>query len=241
MPTRGPLPPIAAHALELYQKCPRRYLYREVYGLRGRSRVNSRIYRCIRQAINRAVTHMETTGTAPTDAEITTIIDSVWEEVRLDDVPYLSDYRALVQGRVQSSIQRMTDPTITVESFAHEAIVQLDEGAVTIHIDQIEQRHDGPVFLLTFAGEPKDDHRYEARTILAAHLYEQQYGAPPRVERHYPGLSDPLPISYRKDTVPSHIVKMNAALRGIKARTFPAEPENTHDCKTCPFKLICAV
>jgi hypothetical protein len=166
----------------------------------------------------------------------------VWEEVHLEDVPYPTDQRALVQARVQASIQRLADPTITVESFAHEALVQLDEGEVIIHIDQIEQRRDGPVFLLSFAGEPKDDHRYEARTILAAHLYQQRYSSPPRVERHYPGLPDPVPVSYRKDTVASHIADMNSALRGIKARLFPAQPhEGIHACKSCPFNVICAV
>lgn len=242
MPTRGPLPPIPAHELDLYLKCPRRYLYRHVYGLRGRSRVNSRIYRCIRNAIDLALGHREATGNVPNDAEITAIIDLLWQEARLEDAPYPTDQRALVQARVQASVKRIADRTITVEAFAQEAVVQLDEGEVTIYIDQIEQRQDGPVFLLTFAGEPKDDHRREARTILAAHLYQQRYDAAPRVELHYPGLPDPVPVKHRKDTVPSHIAEMNTALHGIKARSFPAAPpDGAHACKSCPFNLICAV
>jgi CRISPR/Cas system-associated exonuclease Cas4 (RecB family) len=242
VPMRGPLPPIPVHELEQYLTCPRRYLYRHVYGLQGRSHINSKIYRCIRHTIDQVIEYIKVQGVTPNDAEITMMIDIVWGKAGLGNAPYPADQRAMIQGRVQASVQRITDPTITVESFAHQAVVELDEGGVIIHIDQIEKRQNGPVFLLNFPGEYKKEHRTEARTILAAHLYQQRYDAAPCVELHYANQQDPIPVNHRKDTVSSHIAKLNTTLHGIKMRSFPVQPEDkSHTCKTCPFNLICAV
>jgi len=239
-PTVGPQPPVRDYAVRTFRKCPRRYLYQEVYGVRGHVSPYVQMHGCIRSAAQQLAELVRTSGSIPDPAMIDTLLDAAWQERGPTDIPYATEYRNQARTWLLDMAHRLGDGTATIDAVDQDIIVSLDHGAVQIRVDRIEQRADGPVYVLVRTGQPKKEHQRDERVILAAWHYQQQYATEPRVELHYPSIPYTHKVKHQKETVPRHIGEINKALRRMAAFDFPPQPD-PRECAICPFNMICSV
>ncbi|MDP9316777.1 MAG: PD-(D/E)XK nuclease family protein, partial [Chloroflexota bacterium] len=225
------------YSIRTYSRCPRQYLYDEVYGIRLEVSPYVKVHGCIRAAVQRLTERM-VTDPSPTAASIDAMLDEVWRERGLDAISYAVEYRKLALAQLFDTARALSTGTV-IEAVAQYVTIEFDAGQVQMRIDRVEQRSDGPVYVLVHTGQPKDEHKYQPRTILAAQAYKLRYGTQPRIELHYPQAGHTNLVKYREGTVENHIETIGAMLQQIADQHFPAQPERPHICVSCHFNLIC--
>lgn len=224
----GPGGRVEAWEAELYARCPRRYQYERVYGLRPSTALSP--YADFKRAVTHALAGPDT-------------LDACWREHGPDPShPHAAFYRQAAQQIVAGSAAALLSGRSTPDLIA----VALDHGTVLVRPDaQIEENGTLIWERRTFRKPPPGDAAAatapaETRVSLLQEAAERSRpSAPPVVRVRYLQTGVAFSAADKPKQRVKNLAVYDAALRGIALRVFPARPADPADCSACPYFFIC--
>lgn len=229
---------VTSTSIETYIKCPRRYLYQYGYQLYDDATPFVRMHQAIRAVVDELI-ELAQTEALPTDEEaLIHVVRHAFRRYRLENVPYTNDYFTEAFQHAQRIWQDLRiNPAITRATHQF-LIVSRPVGQVEVRIDRIEQTADGLRYVYFKSGRPGKDDQLSTRIILYA-LAAQTHHPNATLAIRYTSTDETHRVEHRKQTLETHIAKIDAALAGIAAEE--REPNYGEHCTTCPFYLLCPV
>jgi CRISPR/Cas system-associated exonuclease Cas4 (RecB family) len=223
---------VEMQALEQYLRCPRRYYYSQVLGLRGAAGQGFSHYH---QALRQTLARLEEAG-ADEDVGLRVLAEE-WRaphEAHPHEALFWERARRVVRAQARMAA---TQAPGGVSRHDAEYVVPLRAGAVRVRIDRLDQAPGTPPVAIRFhGGAPADGHRREHRTALYQAALDRAHGQG-RVAHHYllSGAVDTATAQAR--TLESRLREADEALAGIARAEFSAR--RSEECPGCPFWLIC--
>ena len=111
-----------------------------------------------------------------------------------------------------------------------------------VRLDDSEVRADGTVRISRLrTGNPRDEDRKAPRLALLRVEAGKLLGGRDKVsiELEYPATDETLTVKDGKAWEDKRVDALAGAVKGILAGRYPAEPETTRICATCPYWMIC--
>jgi hypothetical protein len=228
--------------IELYLRCPRRYEYNRVIGLAEPGANGG--YKHFHDCLQRTLAHLRQLrrrGALPATAqEAVALLDADWAEHGPCDhlhAPLYARIAAEWVGRYWAQLQAgdVTAP------WHEEMTAEIDGVPVRIKIDAAEELPDGSLRLVRHRlGRPRDDDsRAERLAVLRRAVAERvPRDREIRIELEYLSSGETVPVKAGGRYEEARVRKVEEAVRGIRARRFPATPASDDDCRTCPYWMI---
>ncbi len=232
-------PPIwTDHQINLFERCPRRFLYSHVLRLGGRRTETAfmKMHNVVSEVFNWIKTTHQTT--APTTAELATRFDLAWDAKGATNHGYADDYRNIALHLVNQLMEArgpgVTSPTAPI-------LLTRIGGNIAVTPDFITCGNGGQTVLRRIKigklrSNAFDDIEYTL-LLLAAH---QAYGESTQVEVTYltSEITTPLSITARK--LQTRTDKLQDFTERIHSGNFPAK-EDARTCPRCPHFFICGI
>jgi hypothetical protein len=100
---------------------------------------------------------------------------------------------------------------------------------------------DGVRLVRTRLGKANDEDRKAIRLAFWRVAARQTYGpdVPVTIALDYPATGDTVEVPDAGRWEKERLVKLENAVRGIRAHYFPAQPAEADECLRCPFWIIC--
>jgi DNA helicase-2/ATP-dependent DNA helicase PcrA len=234
---------LSVSAIESYQKCPQKYLFANVWGIRGGPRAATTFGNVMHTTIRQFITALLRGQPLPFD-EVELIFRREWTSAGFEDdyqeQCYLED--GLAQLRAFHTTCLAAPPDILAQE--KRFVLELENGVqVTGRMDQINRAgaSEIEVEIVDYkTGKPKTD--VHARKELQLSVYalaalEEMELEPVRLVYHSLQTNERV-IATRSEKLLNQvrgIIQEVAA--DIRAREFPAKPG--YICKTCEFRYLC--
>ena len=216
--------------IELFQGCPRRYLYQVVLGLSGDREDNG--YVRFHRAVYRVLRWMGGQAT-PVEADaLTAEFEAAWHEIGPHDHPLEALYRASAKRILDQALGRQRDGI----EFGRTLDLKLDGHTITLPIDEMERI--GQVFALRRIRTGRPPTRLDKRHLHAMMLAAGRQSLPGagRFEIQYLTTNDTVPISL-DGVIDGRLDDTRQALRDAAAGRYPPTPDD--GCPRCPHYFIC--
>lgn len=245
LPFDAPIPDtFSARALETYLRCPRRYLYEEILGLRGARddsaylEMHGCVYRVMRQ-LTTARAQGETVDAAAAAQQL----DEAWRAKGPRDHPYEPLYRAAAETLVASAVEEAEHRHALETQIRPEWSIQLSQGTVSVTPDEVDIIQDGQRTVVVArrirTGRPTASEAEKPLYGLYHAAAQGAYpGAVPRVEIAYLSTRTTEVVEMKPAAWATRLAKYDAAMAGIRARNLSATPDD-HMCPRCPNYFIC--
>jgi superfamily I DNA/RNA helicase len=234
--------PLEMSEIELYLRCPRRYEYNRVIGL-AEPGGNSG-YRHFHACLQRTLAHLRQlhrSGTLPPTAPAAVaLLEADWDEHGPCDhihAPLYARIAAAMVTRYWAQLQAGE----AAAPWHEEMTTEIDGVPVRIKVDAAEELPDGSLRLVRHRlGRPRDDDgRAERLAVLRRTVAERvPREREVRIELEYLGSGETVPVKAGGRYEEARLRKVEEAVRGIRARRFPAAPAADDDCRTCPYWMI---
>lgn len=223
--------------LAAYEKCPRRYFYTHVLGLRGarKSTAFSQTHDCIYKLI-------EWLAEARRDGESTVeaaeaAFEEIWVERGPTDHGFATEYRGLASTIIAALI-RANDgrELLNAEAIA----IDLPNGRIVVEPDEMTTLANGVVVLRRVRTGKKRSDEYDRMHYSLYHLAGQaKFGDGYAVEALH--LTDDVvePVEITAQKLGNRASKSSEMLGALNAGWFPPEVDPI-SCPRCPHFFICA-
>jgi DNA helicase-2/ATP-dependent DNA helicase PcrA len=234
---------LSVSAIESYQKCPQKYLFANVWGIRGGPRATTTFGNIMHTTIKYVMAAVLKGQPLPFD-EVELIFRREWTSAGFEDdyqeQCYLED--GIAQLRAFHTTCLAAPPDILAQE--KRFVLELDNGVqVTGRMDQINRIGPGEIEVEIVdykTGKPKTD--AHARKELQLSVYalaalEELELEPARLVYHSLQTNERV-IATRSEKLLNQvrgIIQEVAA--DVRAREFPAKPG--YICKTCEFRYLC--
>lgn len=222
--------------INLFERCPRRFLYTHVLRLGGRRTETAfmKMHNAVSEVFEWLKREHETTS--PTVAELAKRFDEAWQSKGVTEHGYAEDYRRigkrLVDFLIESRSRGLPAPATPISiGWADGEIHVIPDGVAHGEGNRVTVRR-------VKTGKPRsnafDDIEYTVLHLAAV----QAYGHQVQVEVAYltSETIEPMVISSRK--LETRREKVQAILQTIRSGQFPAKPE-PRTCPRCPSFFIC--
>jgi superfamily I DNA/RNA helicase/Zn-dependent peptidase ImmA (M78 family) len=227
-----------AKELDLYRRCPRRYLYEELFGL-DRDVDETAYYRF--RAVAHGIVRPILTGQITDATTARQKLMELWEATGpcIDvNAELLFEEASTIVGRALEHAQGATPRDRRTFTLA------LPHGTVSLRPDNIEDRSGSRRLQRLRFGRIASDEQDEpiyALYDLAARLESKRTGMPVEVETLALGgegaVARPVLSTSRKFA--NRLTLYDDAIQSIRSGAFPAEPEEPRFCPSCPHYHIC--
>lgn len=222
--------------VNLFERCPRRFLYTHVLRLGGRRTETAfmKMHNVVSDVFEWLKREHETTS--PTVDGLATRFEEAWRSKGATGHGYAEDYRRIGKRLVDFLIESRNRG---VAALAPPIALQWAEGEILVSPDGVAHGAGGRVTVRRVkTGKPRsnafDDIEYTVLQLAAV----QAYGPHAQVEVTYltSETIQPMEISSRK--LESRREKLKAFLQAMQAGQFPAKPE-ARSCPRCPSFFLC--
>jgi DNA helicase-2/ATP-dependent DNA helicase PcrA len=240
--TTSPMPARDAYderELDIYLRCPARYRYEYVDGLKGGSEGSA--YLRFHRAVHRTLDWMEqqqTAGRVPSLEEVRGELATFWQTVGpRQGAGFEPYYRNIAETMVTSVHRLLAQETGTYDREPWS--VELNGRTIELTPDRVILESSGAVRVQRLKtgrkSKSEPDHRIYALIRLGA---AQRYpGRSVIVETYYPGLDEAVPVAAKSDE--KLLKEYTDAIRSIELGDFPAEPDEARYCPNCPTYFTC--
>lgn len=227
-----PAPTLTARDLEDYDRCPRRFYYERVVGVRGDA-VESpyrAAHRCLLQVIEAA---RESSAPLSEDA-ITEIFQNAWAESGLIDHLYEQPYRDLTQTMLTSL------RPLLARGLGKPApiIVRLGATDIEVHPDQVEAGGAGTVLRSIRSGRPSSTEPDRLANSLLLKAAEQSHGARATVESYHVATGETTSIVQTLAKLGNRIENSTEIAAAIGRGEFPPKSDDWQ-CPRCRYFFMC--
>lgn len=222
--------------VNLFERCPRRFLYTHVLKLGGRRTETGfmKMHNVVSDVFDWLRTVHETS--TPSDADIQVRFDAAWREKGAVDHGYAEDYRRIGRRLVEYLIEtRSRGIRIPVTPLS----LGWAEGEILVKPDSVARGERGQVVVgRVKTGKPRsnafDDIEYTILHLAA----ERSFGGEAQVEVTYltSETTEPVAISDRK--LETRRQKLQDFVRDVHAGEFPPKPD-ARSCPRCPSFFVC--
>ncbi len=227
---------ISDQFLASYSKCPRRFFYTHVIGLRGAALPTpfSRTQGCLFRAFEwlsgaRA-------GATPTLVDLETAFEAIWQEHGPKDHGLATDYRKLASRLLSSLMAAAAGRTFReVVPLA----VNLANGSVVVQPSEIAELKDGTVVIRRVrTGHKRSDEYDRLEYTLYVSATAESYGSSAQVEAVHlaDNLVEDVEITDKK--LANRRATAEEMLNNISLGLFPAVAEQ-RSCPRCPHFFLC--
>lgn len=228
---------VSGGQLGLYDKCPRRFFYTHVLGLRGarKSTPFSVTHDCLYELMSWLSDARR--DRPPTGVEAEDAFEAIWRTQGPVEHGYADEYRRLASKLIGALLaagagQKFRD--------SEPIAINLVSGQVVVKPDEIAELPDGSVVLRRINTGRKSSDEYDRLDYVLYHLAgEAKFGAKFRIDAVH--LSDDLvevvPLTTKK--IGGKKEKGNAMLSAITAGQFPLETDSV-TCPRCPHFFVCS-
>lgn len=222
--------------VNLFERCPRRFLYTHVLRLGGRRTETAfmKMHNVVSDVFEWLKREHETTS--PTVNELAARFEDAWRSKGATEHGYAEDYRRIGKRLVDFLIESRSRGTATP---APPISLGWAEGEILVSPDGVAHGASGRVTVRRVkTGKQRsnafDDIEYTVLQLAAV----QAYGPHAQVEVTYltSETIQPMEISPRK--LESRREKLQAFLQAMQAGQFPAKPE-ARSCPRCPSFFLC--
>ncbi len=222
--------------VNLFERCPRRFLYTHVLRLGGRRTETAfmKMHNVVSDVFEWLKSDHETT--TPSHAELDARFDEVWLSKGAVDHGYADDYRRI--GR------RLVDYLIETRSNGiRSPIVPLSlgwaEGDIFVRPDSVARGDRGQVVVgRVKSGKPRsnafDDIEYTILHLAAV----QAYGGQAQVEVTFLTSETTVPMSISARKLETRRQKIQGIVQSVRSGQFPPKAE-PRTCPRCPSFFIC--
>lgn len=250
---------LGVHDIELYQNCPRKYAYAEIYHFSGNPSTYQLFWQATQKTVEELYRRTETNGEQPIPAlpdqdEIIAMYNRHWQKLGGDEMPFATLYAEHGQEIVESVRRQLS---LQMDASTSAAITQLRPTfdldiagtSLRVAVDRIEtqpenspqkERQQRVAFVRTRYGQSKG--KPEARTrellyTLAARKYYPEQPVMLQSRNLSTGESVPITMTSRKEQ--SLYADMQQSIAGLKRHDYAARPDEPYRCPSCPFFWIC--
>jgi DNA helicase-2/ATP-dependent DNA helicase PcrA len=253
-PARLPLPPgaprpqpisvvlptdwhVSGGQLGLYDKCPRRFFYTHVLGLRGARKITpfTVTHDCLYELMGWLADARR--DASPTLVEAEDAFEAIWRTRGPIKHGYVDEYRRLASKLIGALLaagagQKFRD--------SEPIAINLPNGQVAVKPDEIAELPDGSVVLRRINTGQKSSDEYDRLDYVLYHLAgEARFGTRFRIDAVH--LSDELVevVTLSTKKISGKKEKSNEMLSAITAGHFPVEIDSV-TCPRCPHFFVCS-
>lgn len=223
--------------LTTFEKCPRRFFYTHVLGLRSarKGTAFSRTHDCLYELIRRV--HARRLAGAPTEAEIRDELEAIWTEKGPTGHAYEREYRALAERLAAVLLAVGADRTFRE---GNPLPVDLPTGRIWVEPSDISQLADGRTSIRRVRTGHRRRTEYD-RLEYTLYLLAAQASFGDQGVVHAVHLSDEVEemVSVTQAKLNGRIKKSEEMLASIAGGEFPPEVDAV-TCPRCPHFFVCA-
>lgn len=222
--------------INLFERCPRRFLYTHVLKLGGRRTETA--FMKMHNVVSDVFEWLKTTHatTSPSEAELSARFDEAWHVMGAVDHGYAEDYRRIGRRLVDFLVESRGSGT---RSAVTPISLGWAEGEIKVVPDSVSHGSQGHVRVgRVKTGKPKsnafDDIEYTILHLAAV----QAYGTQAQVEVTYltSETTEPMTLSARK--LETRRGKLQNIVQGVRRGEFAAKAE-ARSCPRCPHFFVC--
>jgi DNA helicase-2/ATP-dependent DNA helicase PcrA len=224
------------YRLELYQKCPRRFFYTHILGLRGARKATafSRTHDCLYEVIRwLAETRV---GANPSVADAEAIFETLWQERGPNDHAFAGDYRRLASRLVGVLVNSGAGRRFRK---AEPLAIDLPNGRVMVEPNEMAELPNGTVVLRRIRTGHRTQNEYDGLEYTLYHLAgATHFGRSFTVEALH--LTDETleAVVVTAKKLSNRRGEADDMLSKIAAGAFPPEVDAV-TCPRCPHFFIC--
>ncbi|MBC8141046.1 MAG: UvrD-helicase domain-containing protein [Armatimonadetes bacterium] len=233
--------PVTDFALSEYEACPRRYLYRFVYGLTERDSAYLSFHGAVAQT-QKQLLHAAQSGTA---VNADALFDAVWKTDGTPPSHWFEPFYAQVGREMATTFaSRMQKENVVGLQIGKSVVVQLPApggvGAVRQVRVTIDER-DGNTVRRRRTGKTPEDGKtpdVENKDVLYALHAESLTGALAPVLHSFPRYQKELPVVVSPRVKTLRVAKLRDQCDAIERGAF-ARNAKDNTCTFCAYRLIC--
>jgi Superfamily I DNA and RNA helicases len=256
---------LGVHDIEMYQSCPRKYAYAEIYRFSG----NPSTYQLFWQATQKTVEELyrctetneeQPIPTLPDQDEIIAMYNRHWQKLGGNEMPFATLYAEhgleIVESvRHQLSLQIGANTNAAITQLRQIFDIEIAGTPLRVAVDRLETLQENPpqnapqkkgqqrvAFVRTRYGQSKG--KPEARTrellyTLAARKYYPEQPVMLQSRNLSTGESVPITMTSRKEQ--SLYADIQQSIVGLERHDYAARPDEPYRCPSCPFFWICPI
>jgi hypothetical protein len=222
--------------INLFERCPRRFLYTHVLKLGGRRTETAfmKMHNVVSDVFEWLKTAHETT--TPSEAELDARFEGAWQAKGAVDHGYADDYRRIGRRLVAYLVETRS---IGVRSPVAPLSLGWAEGDISVKPDSVARGNQGQVVVgRVKTGKPRsnafDDIEYTILHLAAV----QVYGAQAQVEVTFLTSETEVPMSISAKKLETRRQKIQNIVQSVRSGDFPLKAE-ARACPRCPSFFIC--
>jgi ATP-dependent DNA helicase UvrD/PcrA len=251
--TMKPITLSASH-IEAYQRCPRQYVYSNIYHFTGDADAYRLFWQATQNTFAELRDRMQTTASSdaqelplPTREEIQKLYTQHWQALGGHMVHFSVVYEEHGQEIVESLRRRLSTNNKLAWEVRPAFNVNVAGKTVKVTVDRLESedamtsQESRPIRLVrTRFGRRKEKPPVEMRDLFYL-LASRQLHPGQSIELHSHNVStdEAAPITMTAKKELSLYDEAARSLEGLERNEFPARPIEPYRCPTCPFFLIC--
>jgi DNA helicase-2/ATP-dependent DNA helicase PcrA len=244
---------LSASAIEAYHRCPRQYLYSDIYRFEN----DADAYQLFWQATQRTLESLrgrigqgkaqadgeQPRPALPTQQEVQELYSQHWQALGGQSVPFAAMYEE--HGRAVAEALRRKLTTQEDVRWDMRSSYDVDVAGKTVHvtIDRIEtsaQIGEPVKFVRARFGRRKDKPPAELRELFYTLVYRQLHpGQPVELHSHNMSTGEVLPIKLTPRKEQSLYDEIEQSIKGLERNHYPPQPAEPFRCPVCPFFMIC--
>lgn len=227
--------------LEVYRKCPRKYLYEFILGLSGKRDDTAylQFHKCVYDTVRRVKSDHKN-GITAKDEVAQNYLDETWAERGPHDHYLEGIYKEAARAMVTNAVKRIRSSANLIST---DLEVTLPEGKILLSLDHAEisdENENTNLFFQRFrTGRPtKKESEKPIYGLLLKAAAETYPEADPRLQILYLGADYAEDIVLTDRKIANRVGKYNDSILGIKNGDFSPTPDD-HECPRCPHYHIC--
>ena len=221
-----------AFDIEIFLRCPRKYLYQRVLGL-SRRRYDSGYVQYHRAVYETLRVLEDPTGQVDWNS-IKSTFEQVWKSVGPIDHPLQETYRERAEQILQRALLRVKSGTQICQTLS----LQLGSQSIEVVIDEVERSNGSVVLRRVRTGRKPTRPDTRPLHTLMLEAGRQHFGPASRFEIHYLTSDETVSVSL-ESAREKNLLQVRGALNDLDQGMFPAKPNDPRDCPRCPHYHIC--
>lgn len=227
---------ISDSQLGLYKKCPRRYFYTHILGLRSRRKATAflRTHDCLRELMEWIRTERQ--QREPTLESVETAFEELWRSRGPADHAFAAEYRKIASRIIEALVKSAADGQFVK---LDEVPVQFQHGRVMVEPNETYRSPDGATILRRINTAKKRVDEYDRLEYTLYHLAGEAF-APGRFALEAAHLADDQveTVNLTAKKIENRTTEINDLLGRMAAGDFRAEVDSV-TCPRCPHFFIC--
>lgn len=222
--------------VNLFERCPRRFLYTHVMKLGGRRTETA--FMKMHNVVGDVFDWLKTTHaiTAPSEAELGARFDQAWQAKGSVDHGYAEDYRHIARRLVDFVIETRSRG---VPAPATPISLGWAEGEILVRPDSVAQGDKGQIVVRRVkTGKPRSNAFDDIEYTLLHLATTQAYGGSAQVKVTYLTSETTQPMEITERKLKTRSEKVQEFVKRIHAGNFPVK-EEVRTCPRCPSFFIC--